>query len=451
MMERTRAMPGRGHSRWWTAATMHVPMILFTLAAFLFVRNAMGGGDATARPPITAAGSDYAALRDADISFFEARVVETRDSLSYNRLVSLYLQRYRERGDVADIGRAEVAALRSNEAATGNYGSMIALASVRLVQHQFTEAEALSRAAAEQRPGLADAYAIRGDALLAMGRYDEAETAYRFVLEKAPGPAAFARLASTAEIRGNTPLAEQFWMAAIDSETQPEPAAWASVQLGHLYFALGDLGDANAAFERALAAFPNYPHALAGIGKVAAARGDWDRAQEYLTAATGFAPSIDYVGGLGDVFLLAGQPAAAERQFALVTAITSLEESNGIREDLTALMFALDHGRTTPEVVEAARNAFEQRPSIAAADTYAWALYRTGDLFGAWTHVQLARATGKRDPQLAFHAAAIASARGDVETARSLVRELDGLNARFAPVYEIEIAQLRAALQDGER
>ncbi|MGD9933617.1 MAG: tetratricopeptide repeat protein [Dehalococcoidia bacterium] len=449
-MERTRVMRGRGDSRWWTAATMHVPMILFALAAFLFVRSAMGGGDASPLP-IATAGPDYATLRDADIAFFEARVVETRDSLSYNRLVSLYLQRYRERGDVADIGRAEIAALRSNEAATGNYGSMVALASVRLVQHQFTEAESLSRTAAEQRPGLADAYAIRGDALLAMGRYDEAETAYRVVLEKAPGPAAFARLASAAELRGNTPLAEQFWMAAIDSETQPEPAAWASVQLGHLSFVLGDLGAAEAAFRQALAAFPNYPHALAGLGKVEAARGRWDRAEEYLTAATGFAPNIDYVGTLGDVLLLGGQSQAAERQFALVAAITNLEEANGIREDLTALMFALDHGRPTPEVVEAARRAFELRPSIAAADTYAWALYRTGDFEAAWTRIQMARATGKRDPQLAFHAAAIASARGDAETARRLMNELDGLNARFAPVYEVEIAQLRATLQDGAR
>ncbi|MCA9831181.1 MAG: tetratricopeptide repeat protein [Dehalococcoidia bacterium] len=450
-MERARAMFGVGHSRWWTATTMHVPMVLFALAAFLLVRNAMGGGGEVSRPPIAAAGPDYAATRDADIAFFEGRVVETRDSLSYNRLVSLYLQRYRERGDVADIGRAEVAAVHSTGAAPGNYSSIVALASVRLVQHDFSGAEELAREAMVQRPTLADAHAILGDALFAMGRYDEADSAYRVVLDKAPGPAAFSRLASVAEVRGNTDLAEQFWTAAIDSEMKPEPAAWASVQLGHLYFVLGDLDRAEASLARALEAFPDYPHALAGRGKVAAARGDWPAAAQYLNQAVTIAPYIDYVGTLGDVLALDGQIEAAERQFQLVHALTSLEAANGIRGDLTALLFALDHGGATAEVLTAARQAFEERPSVAAADAYAWALYRTGDMEGAWKHIQIARATGKRDPQFAFHAAAIAQARGDTSGARAFLAELDMLNARFVPAYDEEITALRAAVQGGGR
>lgn len=428
---------------------MHAPMILFALAAFLLVRNVMGGGDEVRRPPIATAAVDHAATRDADIAFFEERVQETDDSLSYNRLVSLYLQRYRETGNPGDIGKAEAAAIRSNEVARGNYGSIVALASVRLTQHAFGEAEMLARQAATRRPDLADARALLGDALLAMGRYDEAEAEYRIVLEKAPGPAAFARLASTAEIRGNTALAEQFWMAAIDSETQAEPAAWASVQLGHLHFSQGDLGRSESAFERALVAFPNYPHARAGLGRVAAARGQWERAEEHLRAAGQAAPAIEYAGLLGDVLLENGEPEDARRQFELAGAIAALQAANGVRDDLTAIMFALDHGQTTPDVLTAAKSAYEQRPSIAAADTYAWALYRSGNYDEAWTYLLEARETGKRDPQLAFHGAAIAVARGDFASASVLLAELDRLNPHVAPVYAAEIEQLRATVKDG--
>jgi tetratricopeptide (TPR) repeat protein len=437
----------------WPAVTTYLPMVLFAVAAFLVVRGVVDDGEAalpSATPPI--ASSDHAQVRDEDIRFFETRVLETRDSLSYNRLVALYLQRYRETGDVGDIGRAETAALNANEVARGNYSSTISLALVRLVQHDFTAAEGLAREAIEARPALADGYAILGDALYALGRYSEAGDAYQFVLEEAPGPAAYARQASFAEVRGKHDVAEQFWRAAIGAESEsPENAAWAMVQLGHLLFNLGDLEGAEEQYEGALASFPGYPHAAVGLAQVAAAAGDLDRAIDLYTSAVQAAPQPGYVAALGDVLAATGREDDAEAQYALVAAMRQLAEANGIDDDLAIVQFEIDHGPVDGSVVDRARRIYEARPSIEAADTLAWALYRNGDFAGAQSAMAAALQYGATTPLLAFHAAAIALASGDEAAARAHFATLESLNRDFSPLFGSEIEALERALSGDGR
>jgi tetratricopeptide (TPR) repeat protein len=437
----------------WPAVTTYLPMVLFAVAAFLVVRGVVDDGEAalpSATPPI--APADHAQVRDEDIRFFETRVLETRDSLSYNRLVSLYLQRYRETGDVSDIGRAETAAINANEAAKGNYGSIISLALVRLVQHDFTGAETLAREAIAARPALADGHAILGDALYALGRYGEAGDAYQFVLEEAPGPAAYARQASFAEVRGKHDVAEQFWRAAIGAESErPENAAWAMVQLGHLLFNLGDLDGAEEQYEAALTSFPGYPHAAAGLAQVAASRGDLDSAIELSTAAVQAAPQPGYVAALGDALAASGRQEEADAQYALVAAIRQLSEANGIDDDSAIVQFEIDHGPVDAGLVDRARRIYEARPSIEAADTLAWALYRSGDFAAASEAMADALQYGATTPLLAFHAAAIALVSGDEPGARAYFATLQSLNRDFSPLYRAEIAALADALEGAAR
>jgi tetratricopeptide (TPR) repeat protein len=424
-------------------------MVLFGIAAFLVVRDVVDGGGAAPATTTAAlvAPGDHAARRDENIRFFELRAPETNDSLTYNTLVGLYLQRYRETGDANDIGRAERAALRSNEVARGNYGSIVSLAAVRLAQHDFAGAESLARDAIARRPVLADAHALLGDALFALGRYSEAGDEFAIVLEEAPGPAAFARQAAFAEVRGKHAVAEQFWRAAIDSEQeQPENLAWAHVQLGTLYFSTGQLGDAADAFERALAAFDGYPAALAGLARVAASRGALERAADLFSAAIERAPQAEYAGELGDVFAAMGDDATAERQYALVGALRQLFEANGVAEDLAIVQFEIDHGAVDRAVVERARALAAERPSVEALDALAWAHYRNGDFARAQAAMSDALEAGTLSPRLAFHAAAIAFANGDVPAAQEHFERLDDLNAEFSVLYAREIADLRETL-----
>jgi tetratricopeptide (TPR) repeat protein len=417
------------------------------VAALLLFQNATGG-----RPPGTAplrVEADHAARLAANIEFFETRLRESGDSLSYNRLTALYLQRFREAGDPADIRRAESSATRSLEAAPGDYAGLINLALVRIVQHEFTAAAALAERARIQIPLRPDAYAVLGDAQLALGQYDQATTSYRTYLDSAPGFAAFSRQASLAEIHGNLPLATQFWQAAIQAAARssaPEDAAWAHVQLGNLFFAT-TTGNAGREFQQALDIYPKYAGAQAGLARVAAAHGDFTRAIALYSEVNARAPALENVIALGEVYTRAGRPQDAAKQYALAGAITGLLEANGVRSDLTAILFALDHGGDVAEALGRARAAYEERPSLTAADVYAWALYRAGEFSEARVRIEEALRTGAQDPLFLFHAGMIAVSLGDLPAATARLERALKLNPGFSLLHAPEAARTLKSLK----
>ncbi len=450
MMERTRGRTpnaGKAPALGWRVFGQYLPGAIGALAAFLIIHNLTGGGD-TAPPTVTVDANHNARLA-ANIAFFEERVAETKDSLSYNRLTGLYLQRLREAGDVADVRRAELSATKSLEAAPGDYAGLLNLAQVRLAQHDFESAATLARQAMSTIPTRTDANAILGDAQMALGQYDSAGHEYRVFLEKTPGFSAFSRQAVLAETHGNVALAQQFWQAAIDAEKTdaPENAAWARVQLGNLHFTIGDLNAAKDEYSEALAVFPDYSHAQAGLAKVAAANGDYTRALDLFAKATTRFPNPVYLAELADVQAKAGRAAEAARTSALIGAIGQLFEANGIRNDLTLMLFALDHGQVTRDTVERARVAYDERPSLAAADVYAWALYRVGRFDEASTHADEALRLGTKEPLYLFHAGMIAAARGDAAAGSGYLSAALKLNSKFSVIFTDEAVGTLKILQ----
>lgn len=426
-------------SRW---ISQFVPMAAVAVAAFLIIRSLAGSDSITSLS--ARVDPDHGERLTANIAFFEERVTETRDSLSYNRLTGLYLQRVRETGDTSDIKRAELSATKSLEVAPGEYSGLINMGLLRIAQHDFRAAQNVAQEAVALIPTRPDAYAILGDAEMALGNYAAASEHYGFFLEKAPGFSAFSRQAALAELRGNLPLAEQFWKAAIDADRAdvPENSAWARVQLGTFYFTTGRLKESKAEFERALEVYPGYAAAVAGKARVAAARGDDDEAIELYRLATATVPQPDYVAALGDALQRAGKSAEVERQFALMGAIKTLFKANGVRSDLTLILFELDHGRDAAALAAEARLAYEERPSVAGADLYAWALYRAGRLDEARRLSDEALAQGTQDPMLLFHAGTIAFAQGDLEAARGRLEAVKKLNPEFSVLHAAEAADL---------
>jgi tetratricopeptide (TPR) repeat protein len=452
-MERTPGRPIapslRAPSMRWRIIGQYLPMAVFGLAVLLIVRN-VAGNDAPASPPVTVA-ADHARVLADDIAFFESRVAETHDSLSYNRLTGYYLQRLRETGDSADVQRAELSANKSLEAAPGDYAGLINLALVKIAEHDFDTAVTLTNQAHALIPTRVDALAILGDAQVALGQYTAAAENYRLYLEKEPGFSAYSREAVIADTNGNVALAEQYWKAAIDSDADlaPENSAWARVQLATLYFNNGRLDDAKAQLDQSLKTYPGYVYAEAGLAQVAAARGDDTTAIALYTKATDAVPQPIFVAALADVYTHAGRDTDAARQAALMGAIRQLFDANGIRNDLTLITFALDHGGDIPATLELARTAYEQRPAIQAADTYAWALYRAGRFDDARAKADEATRLGTADPLILFHAGMIAKAQGDSAAATGFLERAVDLNPNFsvlhAPEAQAALGELKGA------
>jgi tetratricopeptide (TPR) repeat protein len=238
----------------------------------------------------------------------------------------------------------------------------------------------LARRALPLKPAGPAAYGLHADAQVGVGGYETAAETLTTMRDLDGGLATQSRLANLAFLTGDRINTVAYWQQTIDaSKGLPlENQAWARVQLGVTYFALGDYDVAIEEHEAALKLFPNYVHALAGLGQARAAKSDWDEAIDAYERAVALQPLPQYVTALGDVYTAAGQPAEAEEQYALVEAIAALYRDAGVNTDLQIAMFYADHDRELPQALEMARASFAEAPNAYAADALAWALYKNG-------------------------------------------------------------------------
>ena len=419
-----------------------------SLAAAL---SGLGLGDTGATSVPSAA--DQAAAREARIAFFEARAAADRlDFLSLNVLAGEYLQRARETGDVADYQRAEAAAERSLEIVpVDNYAGLVLLGSVRLVQHDYASVVDLARRALPLKPAGPAAHGLLADAQVGIGDYETAAETLVTMRELDAGLPTLSRLANLAFLTGDRINTVAYWQQAIGiSEGLPlENQAWAHVQLGVTYFALGDYGAAIEEHEAALGLFPGYVHALAGLGQARAASKDWDQAIDAYEHAVALQPLPQYVTALGDVYAAAGQPARAEEQYALVEAIAALYQDAGVNTDLQIAMFYADHDRELPRALDMARASYADAPNAYAADALAWALYKSGRFEEADPYAKQAVSTGALEASFGYHAALIRLALDDESGGRELLAQALALNPRFSPLHADEASKLLATLEDG--
>ena len=85
--------------------------------------------------------------------------------------------------------------------------------------------------------------------------------------------------------------------------------------------------------------------------------------------------------------------------------------------------------------VALARAAYARRPSIKAADTLAWALFKAGQTAEARRYADEALRLGTHDPLMLYHAGMIAQAQGDSAAARDFLARALEHNPNFSPLY----------------
>jgi tetratricopeptide (TPR) repeat protein len=340
------------------------------------------------------------------------------DAQGWALLGLAYQQRARETGDPTWYPRSERALRRAVRLAPENPAAVGGLGSLALARHRFREALALGRRALRLSPASARAYGVIGDARLELGHYEEAFGAFDTMARLKPSVGAYARVSYARELLGRPGGAIAAMRLPLEAAAdQPEATAWTRVQLGKLYWAVGRVDTAAREYRAALAAFPGYPYAFAGLAQTEAARGRLGPAIALERRAVGAIPLPQFVSELGDLYAAAGRQAEARRQYALVRVIERLLIANGVRTDLEMALFEADHRFRPGQVVALARRARAARPSIDGDDTLAWALARTGRCAEALPWSQRALRLGTRDALKLFH-------RGMIE--RCLGRTDDG-------------------------
>ena len=372
----------------------------------------------------------------AQIRQLEAEVEAGGEPKTYTLLGLTYQQRARETADPTYYGLSERAlrgALRLDpEDALATSG----LGSLALARHRFREALTLGQKARRLAPYTARNYGVVGDALLELGRYDQAFKTFDRMVSLKPSLSAYARVAYARELLGNRSGAiEAMRLALGPAAGQPEPTAWTHVELGKLRFGQGQLTAARREYRAALTIFPGYVYALDALAHVEAAQGNREQAIALARRAVAAVPLPQFVGTLGDLLATSGGKKEAARQYALVKAIEKLLSANGVSVDLESTLFNVDHGIRLREQVAAARAARAERPSIIGDDTLAWALARAGRCDEAVGWSKRALRLGTRDATMFFHRGFIERCIGNTQGAQTWFRKAIDLNPHFSILW----------------
>ena len=395
-------------------------------------------------PPPAAALPTDEELVEGTIRFLEDRVkADPKDFIAYNKLGGYYLLRLRETGDVKYLELAERAARASLKSipAEQNPGGLAALTRAEFTAHNFTAAHEHATQLTRLEPRKSYPYELLGDALLELGDYDKAETAFTQLerLSGAQSMSALLRRARVSLLRGRfdeTRDSYQFALALALDQVPPdrETVAWCRWQLGEVAFAQGDYEAAEKSYREALTTFPDYYRAVASLGRVRAARGDLQGAIAQYEQVTKRLPDPAYVATLGDLYKLAGREREAATQYALVEQIARLSALNGQLYNRQLALFYADHDLKPAEAYELAQREYQLRHDIYGADAVAWTALKAGKIGEAQAAMKEALKLGTRDARLLYHAGLIARAAGDVAAAADYLKRALALNRQFDPL-----------------
>jgi tetratricopeptide (TPR) repeat protein len=382
--------------------------------------------------PLDAPGSKTRAAIERAI---EAVRADSSDTDALTTLGLGYYQLARETADPSNYGRAEEAFDRVLAIHPRDPEALIGKGTVALARHDFAGALELGREATEVAPSTSRAWGVVGDALIELGRYDEAVEAIQTMVDLRPDLGSYGRVSYARELYGRLDGAiDAMEQAVIAGGPSSENTEYLRVALGNLWFLAGDLDHAESAYQASLARLPGYVFALAGQARVEAARGRLEPSIDLLQQATQAVPSPELLIALGEAQEAAGHLPDADVTYQLVRQIEELYRANGVATDLDMALFEADHGDPAT-ALELARAAYQATPNVKAADALAWSLYRNGELEDARQHAEEALRLGSLEPSYRYHAGVIAAAQGDVEQAQAWLTESLERNSTWSPLH----------------
>ncbi|XVV13118.1 tetratricopeptide repeat protein [Actinoplanes sp. CA-131856] len=380
------------------------------------------------------------------IAAAERRVERAPDDWkTWAELGTAYVERARTTGEAADYVRARVALDRSqkihprdNAIALTGHGALAA------ALHDFPAALRHGRAALAIDPYKAAALGVVADALIELGRYDEAFPEIQRMVDLRPDASSYARASYAWELRGDIGRATDAMRRALDAAPNAADGAFARLHLGQLAADNGDLDTATTEFTEGLRLLPGHPPLRLGLARVRAARGDTAGAISEFRSVLAAAPRPVYAAELGDLLTVAGRAGEAAKEYARARAVWAGEALSGTPPEPDPVLFAVD--QREPVALDAARRLYARQPGIAGADALAWALRAAGRPAEALRYADQALRLGTRSALSHYHRGMILADLGRRDGARADLTTALRLNPHFsfrhAPEARAALARL---------
>jgi tetratricopeptide (TPR) repeat protein len=384
--------------------------------------------------------------RDKTIAFWERAAGERHagDMLSPNNLSALYLQRYRERGDIDDVVRAQHMAERALRAQPrGNAAAEVALASAFVALHRFRDALALTKDVETYQPGDPDMLVREASIDLELGRYADAKQ----IVDRLSGARATGRgaipfdtlVTRYDELTGHLARARERFerttaYANADFGAGAQQRAWFYFRAGELAFEAGDNAGAIAAEQRALQTFPNYSEANRVLARVQCANHQWQACLDAAKASAAVVPYPEVLGYEVDAQRALGDTAGADANDALIHTIERIGNAQRVSDRLLAVYYA-GHHENVDDAYRIATRELAVRDDIFTEDTLAWCAAMAGHWDEARARIGKAVRYGTENALLDYHAGIIALHAGDRDAARRWLDRAVALNPQFDGAY----------------
>src|SRR5437763_2277635 len=279
---------------------------------------------------------------------------------------------------------------------TQNDVGLTGMGALALARHQFAQALVWGERARKINPYGDYVYGVIGDAQVELGRYPQAFATFQHMVNLKPNLSSYARASYARELQGDVRGAIGAMRLAYEAAGGPDDAAWASFQLGELYWNSGRVASAERMYRQAVELDPKYVPPYSGLAKVAWAQGrDAQAIRRYRSVVERY-PLPEYVIALGDLYATTGHSALARREYSLVRTEEKLFQAAGVNVDHELALFDSDHGNV-PTGLGAARQEWARRHSNLAADALAWTLYHAGHAREALPYLHRAMSRGMRN------------------------------------------------------
>lgn len=416
-----------------------VTLVLFTgaIAALLFSHKSSATTSANAQPaPLvprkgaSATAPEWNMIKQQAVQLTAALQANPQDAATLTRLAALYIREARATGNHTYYDKAALECIeRALQSDANNLEAMILKSLVYISQHHFAEGLELANAAKQSNPYNAFVYGVIVDGNVEMGYYDSAVVAADKMLSIRPDLRSYARASYLREIYGDYPGAIAAMKMAVEAGPPgDENTEWSRTQLGLLYEHSGDLSSAAAAYQESLDYRPGYAYALAGLARIAAAKGEFEQALDYYRQADAAVTDIAFKEGMAEVYAAMGNSMQSRQlQEEVIAALQSDAEQGNNDASIghyadKELAYAYLNINDTKKALEHAQLEYNRRPdNIDVNECLAWVYYAKGDYSSAMKYISVATRTGCKHPALLSHAGLIYAKAGKPAEAKQLL------------------------------
>lgn len=370
------------------------------------------------------------------------------DKASLIALASIYIQEARVTGNHQYYDKAAMKCVDDALEIDGsNFEALSLKAVIFLSEHHFAEALATAQKAVSINPYNAFVYGSLVDAHVELGNYAAAIESLDKMISIRPDLGSYARVSYLREIHGDYSGAIEAMKLAVEAGAPgDETTAWTRVQLGLLYEKISEIKNAEMQYRITLSERPNYPYALAGLGRVSVAEKKHASAIELFQQAESLIQDFSIKEELADVYRQVGEYKKAETLTNSIIAEMIQNDnpptdSSGHYSD-REIAYAYLQLKDYDNALRHAMAEYNRRPdNIDVNEMLAWTYYLQGKYSTALPYMKQALRTNSQNPTLLCRAGLLFSKAGEPVLGNTLLKRVISGTSNLA--YELRAEALR--------